>query len=66
MKITDIEVIPIHPRLAKRYDNAAGRAAGQRHGDELAVRSAALGGLGLLGVVSQRAAVDTVAEIRRL
>ena len=26
MKITDIEVIPIHPRLAKRYDNAAGRA----------------------------------------
>ena len=26
MKITDIEVIPIHPRLAQRYDNPAGRA----------------------------------------
>ncbi len=25
MKITDIEIIPIFPRLAKRYDNAAGR-----------------------------------------
>ncbi len=25
MKITDIEAIPIHPALAKRYDNAAGR-----------------------------------------
>lgn len=26
MKITDVEIIPIHPALAKRYDNAAGRA----------------------------------------
>ncbi len=26
MKITDIEIIPIHPALAKRYDNPAGRA----------------------------------------
>ncbi len=26
MKITDIEAIPIHPRLAERYDNPAGRA----------------------------------------
>ena len=26
MKITDIEIIPIHPRLAKRYDNPEGRA----------------------------------------
>ncbi len=25
MKITDIDIIPIHPRLASRYDNAAGR-----------------------------------------
>ena len=26
MKITDIETIPIHPKLAERYDNTAGRA----------------------------------------
>ena len=26
MKITDIEIIPIHPRLAERYDNPEGRA----------------------------------------
>ena len=25
MKITNIEVIPIYPRLAKRYDNRKGR-----------------------------------------
>ncbi len=25
MKITEIEIIPIYPKLAKRYDNAAGR-----------------------------------------
>ena len=26
MKITDVEIIPIHPKLAERYDNTVGRA----------------------------------------
>ena len=26
MKIIDVEIIPIHPRLAERYDNLEGRA----------------------------------------
>ena len=49
--------------LADRHDNAAGRAAGQRHGDELARDGVAVRGLGLLGVVRQSTAVGARREV---